>query len=88
MIKQMTFQGKSEKYDCAKIEKMAQLYLDNQLDDQQKKLFDEHLEYCLPCDKKIEFEKKLKEMIQVKLSNKDAVDNLRNKLSQIIGNLS
>jgi len=88
MIKQMTFKGKNEKYDCGKIEKLAQLYLDNQLDDRQKRLFDEHLEYCLPCDKKIEFEKKLKEIVHKKSSNEDAVTNLRKKLSNIISDLN
>ena len=84
----MSSKEKHKKYDCADIEKLAQQYVDNHLDDKQKKLFDEHLEYCLPCDKKIEFEHKLKDIIRKKLSNKDAVDNLRNSISKIISDLN
>ena len=84
----MTSKEKHEKYDCADIEKFAQQYLDNQLDDEKKKLFNEHLEYCLPCDKKIEFEQKLKEIIQKKLSNKDAIDKLRDNISKMINDLN
>ena len=84
----MKSKEKHKKYDCADIEKLAQQYVDNHLDDKQKKLFDEHLEYCLPCDKKIEFEHKLKDIIRKKLSNKDAVDNLRNSISKIISDLN
>ena len=75
---------KNKKYNCADIEKLAQQYLDNQLDAKKKKLFNEHLEYCLPCDKKIEFEQKLKEIIHKKLSHKDAVDNLKHNINKII----
>jgi hypothetical protein len=49
----MTSKENYKKYNCADIEKLAQQYLDNQLDENKKKLFNEHLEYCLPCDKKI-----------------------------------
>lgn len=87
-ILQMTSKEKHEEYDCADIEKLAQQYLDNQLDDEKKKLFDEHLEYCLPCDKKIEFEQKLKDIIQKKLSDKEAVDKLRDNISKMINDLN
>lgn len=84
----MSSKEKYKKYDCADIEKLAQQYVDNHLDDKQKKLFDEHLEYCLPCDKKIEFEHKLKDIIKKKLSNKDGVNNLRNIISKMISDLN
>ena len=81
----MTSKENYKKYNCADIEKLAQQYLDNQLDENKKKLFNEHLEYCLPCDK--EFEQKLKEIIHKKLSHKDAVDNLRSSITKIISDL-
>lgn len=84
----MTSKEKHKKYDCADIEKLAQQYLDNHLDDKKKKLFDEHLEYCLPCDKKIEFEQKLKGIIQKKLSKKEALDNLKNNISKMVNDLN
>ncbi len=58
-----------KRYDCGEIEDLYQQYIDNELTDEQKKLFEEHLEYCLPCDKKISFELKLKEYIQSKAAN-------------------
>jgi anti-sigma factor (TIGR02949 family) len=83
----MTLKENYKKYNCADIEKLAQQYLDNQLDENKKKLFNEHLEYCLPCDKKIEFEQKLKEIVHKKLSSKDNIDDLKKKLSKIISSL-
>lgn len=63
----MTQQSENhKKYSCKEIEKMAQLYVDNQLNDEQRLSFEEHLEYCLPCDKKILFEIKLKETVRLK----------------------
>ena len=55
-----------KKYTCDDIEKLAQLYVDNRLNEQERLMFDEHLEYCLPCDKKIQFEIKLKETVWAK----------------------
>ncbi len=55
--------NRKKRYDCGDIENLYQQYLDNELNEEQKKLFEEHLEYCLPCDKKISFEMKLKEYI-------------------------
>jgi len=87
-ILQMTLKQNHKKYNCADIEKLAQQYLDNQLDENKKKLFNEHLEYCLPCDKKIEFELKLKEIIQKKSSHKEVTDTIKSKLSKIINDLN
>jgi len=83
----MTSKKNHKQYNCSDIEKLAQQYLDNQLDEKEKKLFNEHLEYCLPCDKKIEFEQKLKEIIHKKLSHKEAVDNLKHNIIKIISDL-
>lgn len=86
-ILRMTLKENHKKYNCADIEKMAQQYLDNKLNNKEKKLFNEHLEYCLPCDKKIEFEKKLKDIVHKKLSNKETIANLRENISKIISDL-
>ena len=83
----MTSKEKHEKYNCTEIEKFAQQFLDNQLTEQEKALFNEHLEYCLPCDKKIEFEKKLKEIVQRKLSSKEAIDKIKKNISNMINDL-
>lgn len=83
----MSSKENHKKYDCADIEKLAQQYLDNQLDENKKKLFNEHLEYCLPCDKKIEFEQNLKDVIHKKLSHKEALDNLKNNITKFINDL-
>ncbi len=55
-----------KKYNCADVEQLAQRYVDNRLNAEERRLFDEHLEYCLPCDKKIQFEFKLKEIVRLK----------------------
>lgn len=70
-----------KKYNCADVEAMAQRYVDNQLNKEERRLFDEHLEYCLPCDKKVQFEFKLKEIVQSKarepLSNNSSNEKIR-----------
>ena len=76
-----------KKYNCADVEKLAQRYIDNQLNEEERRLFDEHLEYCLPCDKKIQFEFKLKEIVQAKarepLSNNLSAEKIKSFLANL-----
>ena len=72
--------------DCNDIEKMVQAYLDGYLSDKEIKLVEEHLDYCLPCDKKVEFEKKIKEFIKNKGSEKKHPKNIDLQLKNIISN--
>ncbi|HID38602.1 MAG TPA: zf-HC2 domain-containing protein [Calditrichaeota bacterium] len=83
----MTLRKKDEKYDCADIERLAQRYVDGHLNPVEISLFEEHLEYCLPCDKKIEFELKLKEILRIKAREKFKKEDLDNKLKDIISQL-
>ncbi len=55
-----------KKFNCHDVEKKVQAFLDGKLEKDQVLLIEEHLDYCLPCDKKIEFEKKLKNLIKSK----------------------
>jgi anti-sigma factor (TIGR02949 family) len=80
----MTSKQKHDNYDCADIEELVQKFLDDSLDDKSKKAFEEHLEYCLPCDKKIEFEKKIRVLIKDKISPNLPSDKLNSKLTQLI----
>lgn len=73
-----------KKYDCAEVEKRVQAYLDNHLSDEELLMIDDHLSYCLPCDKKVEFEKKLKEIINFKAAEKEYPKNLEDDLKKII----
>lgn len=70
--------------DCAEIEKLVQRFLDDQLNEEENRMFEAHLEYCLPCDKKVEFEVKLKKMMKLKLKNKKTPDHLKEQLKNII----
>ena len=80
----MPSQKTPPKYDCADIEKHVHAYIDDKLTRTEKVLFEEHLDYCLPCDKKIEFEKKLKEFVKLKVSEKDYPRKLDEELLKII----
>jgi len=62
----MTTSKKSDHYNCSDIEELAQKYIDGYLNENENKLFEQHLDYCLPCDKKIEFEKKLRDIVRIK----------------------
>jgi anti-sigma factor (TIGR02949 family) len=73
-----------KKYDCKDIEKKVQAYLDNRLSAKEVLLLEDHLTYCLPCDKKIEFEKRLKEIIKLKASEKSYPAKLETELKKII----
>lgn len=73
-----------DKFDCKDVEKNVQAYLDNKLSEQEAQLLEDHLSYCLPCDKKIEFEVKLKELIKHKASEKTHPEKLELELKKII----
>ncbi len=82
----MESKNENSKYNCADIEKKVNAYLDNRLDDKEKILFEEHLDYCLPCDKKMEFELKLKEFVKHKAVEKSYPIKLDEELRKIIKN--
>ena len=75
---------KPKKFNCSDIEKMLHAFLDQQLSSDQLKLFKEHLEYCLPCDKKVEFEIKLKKIIQLKATEHTYPVALEHELKKLI----
>ena len=75
---------KNKKYDCKDIENQLHAYLDNQLPEEQKLLFEEHLDVCLPCDKKVEFEIKLKRFIQTRAQENSFPAFLENELLRVI----
>ncbi len=75
-------------YDCADIERLAQRYIDGQLDAVENKLFEAHLEYCLPCDKKIHFELKLKEIVRVKAREQIPEEQIKKKIKNLLNGFS
>lgn len=81
-------QDNPKKFDCADVELLAQRYVDNNLSDQERQLFDEHLEYCLPCDKKIQFEFKLKEIVRSKAKEEASDDFSLSKIKSFLNGLS
>jgi hypothetical protein len=83
----MTLSKKSS-YDCKEIEKYVQQYIDGVLDDKKMKLFEEHLDYCLPCDKKVEFEKKLKDVVKIKLKRSVSKEKIDDKIDDMLKDLN
>ena len=73
-----------KKYDCTQVEKRVQAYLDNQVSDEELMMIEDHLSYCLPCDKKVEFEKRLKEIIKYKATESEYPKALEEELKKII----
>jgi len=73
-----------KKFNCDDIEKRVQAYLDDQLSQEEFVLFEDHLSYCLPCDKKIEFEQKLKVFIKLKAAEKECPKSLEQELKKIV----
>ena len=73
-----------DKFDCKDVERDVQAYLDNRLSENEVQLLEDHLSYCLPCDKKIEFEKKLKELVKLKSSENSFPDKLESELKKIV----
>lgn len=80
----MTTTEENKRYNCSDIEKEVQRFLDNQLSEQEKEKFEEHLDNCLPCDKKIEFEVKLKSIMKIKSKEMDYPKELEKELKKII----
>ena len=77
---------KNKKFDCKDIENLLHAYLDGQLPDEQRLLFEEHLDICLPCDKKVEFEIKLKHFIQTRAQESNFPASLEKELLRVITN--
>jgi anti-sigma factor (TIGR02949 family) len=80
----MESQVNKKRFDCDEIEKRVHAYMDGQLNANEKVLFEQHLDYCLPCDKKIEFERKLKLFIKMKASEKEYPIKLDQELKNIL----
>jgi anti-sigma factor (TIGR02949 family) len=80
----MTNLKDTKKYNCDDVERLAQAYLDGFLSNKEATLFEEHLDYCLPCDKKIEFEKRVKNIIREKAKEQITPDKLKDELKKII----
>lgn len=74
----------TKKYNCDDIESLAQAYLDGFLSNKEVTLLEEHLDYCLPCDKKIEFEKRVKEIIKEKAKEQTLPDRVKEELKKMI----
>ena len=74
----------NKKYNCTYVEKNVQKYLDDQLSDKEKEKFEEHLDNCLPCDKKIEFEVKLNSIMKIKAQENNYPQELERELKKII----
>ena len=72
------------KFNCKDIEKKFHSYLDGEMDKSDLVLLEQHLDYCLPCDKKLEFEKKLREILKSKAREKKIPDKLLADLKKII----
>ncbi len=74
-------------FDCADVEKYVQQYLDNVLDEEKKRLFEEHIDYCLPCDKKVEFERKFREIVRLKTKRLVPAEEVNEKLKNLLKNI-
>ena len=84
----MTTTAENKKYNCSDVEKEVQKYLDDQMSDKERTKFEEHLDNCLPCDKKIEFEIKLKSIMKIKSQENDYPKELEKELKKIISDNS
>lgn len=73
-----------KKFNCHDIEKKFQSYLDGEMKSGELVLLEQHLDYCLPCDKKIEFEKKLRSLLKLKGKENKIPDKLVKELEKII----
>jgi len=73
-----------KKFNCQDVEKKVQAFLDGQLEKEQVLLIEEHLDYCLPCDKKIEFEKKLRFVIKSKVRENSHPKKLDLELKRLL----
>ena len=80
--------AENKKHNCGDIEKNVQKFLDNQLSEIERKAFEQHLDNCLPCDKKVEFEVKLKSILKMKAKEKNYPKELEEELKKIISDQS
>ena len=75
---------RSDKYNCAEVKQKVQAYIDGQLTSEEALLFEDHLDYCLPCDKKVEFETKFKTFLRLKAAAEPCPESLKLELNKIV----
>lgn len=75
--------GCSENSECMKL---LQLMLDGEASEEEAKIFNDHIEKCMPCYEYYNLEKTIKEIIQTKIERKavpgDLVDSIKSKIKE------
>ena len=70
----------SKKHHCSEFLDVVNLILDNEATEDQENFVREHIEDCTGCLEKYELEKKIKELLQTKISKKPVPLNLANEI--------
>jgi mycothiol system anti-sigma-R factor len=76
--------GTERGHRCWETLEEIERYLDGELDPTLRSSVERHLSGCNPCTQKTEFRQHLKELVQSKCSERDAPDDLWQKVRALI----
>jgi anti-sigma factor (TIGR02949 family) len=74
--------------DCNEVLERLWAYLDGEADEASCRDLEQHITLCLGCRHQIDFELRLRQIIQVKCRTERAPDKLREDLQRLLGNSS
>ncbi|SHK57155.1 mycothiol system anti-sigma-R factor [Pseudonocardia thermophila] len=76
--------GKPHDTDCSEVLAEVWLFLDNECDEERRKVLAQHLDECAPCLSEYGIDEKLKKLLGKKCSGEVAPAGLRDRLRQQI----
>lgn len=81
----MTHDHNHDEIDCTIAIEQLYAYLDNELEDEDEKKFEQHLDHCRSCFSRIELETALsKRMKQATAASDDVPESLKHRIQSLI----
>lgn len=73
-----------EELDCVEVDKFMQVYMDGELDQQDRLLVEQHLAACRSCRDRAEYQRRFIAAIKARVPREPAPDQLRQRVRQLL----
>ena len=70
--------------DCNEVLKEVELFLDGELPSGQWLVIQQHIEICAPCGERVEFRRRLKEIVAAKCGSEDVPASLLGRVRSLL----
>lgn len=70
--------------DCNEVLKEVELFLDGELPSGEWLLIQQHIEVCVPCGERVEFRRRLKEIVAAKCGSEDVPPALLGRVRSLL----